>query len=220
MPLVPGGKVMMYLRGEAQSSDTLPILLHSQKRSLQFHVSCAIEEREDRTLHPSHPSQARERERGLSTAGQRASGPGGVPSGSAFWGFPELSHRHACMERFSLRLTLTGDCKPIFWLIWALCLCSRAASELWDLETRLPDHPAEAESYLCTQVALPPVGEEPLQIIGIEPLSSEKLVHHMLLFGNACCWRMMRGQYLHLLQEIQQQPRFTSSKAIHFCHKQ
>ena len=115
------------------------------------------------------------------------------------------------MERFSLRLALTGGCRPIFWLIWALCLCSWAASELWDLETRLPDHPAEAESYLCTQAALPPVGEEPLQIIGIEPLSSEKLVHHMLLFGNACCWRMMRGQYLHLLHEIQQQPRFISS---------
>jgi hypothetical protein len=45
----------------------------------------------------------------------------------------------------------------------------------------MPDFPVEhEEAYLCTAVPLP---EIPLKLVGIEPLSTQEVVHHMLLFG-------------------------------------
>ena len=45
----------------------------------------------------------------------------------------------------------------------------------------MPDHPAPPETYLCMRVNLPEANS--LKLTGIEPLSQEALVHHMLLFG-------------------------------------
>lgn len=47
----------------------------------------------------------------------------------------------------------------------------------------MPDHPAPAETYLCMRVDLPEASS--LKMTGIEPLSHEELVHHMLLFGES-----------------------------------
>lgn len=49
------------------------------------------------------------------------------------------------------------------------------------LEALMPEHATEhEEAYLCTSVPLP---DRPLKLVGIEPLSSQEVVHHMLLFG-------------------------------------
>ena len=53
--------------------------------------------------------------------------------------------------------------------------------QTWTIEAVMPEHPAPAESYLCKRVDLP--SESSLKLTGIEPLSQEALVHHMLLFG-------------------------------------
>lgn len=45
----------------------------------------------------------------------------------------------------------------------------------------MPEYQTDhAEMYLCTSVLLP---DEPLKLIGVEPLSKQEVVHHMLLFG-------------------------------------
>ena len=45
----------------------------------------------------------------------------------------------------------------------------------------MPEYQTDhAEMYLCTSVLLP---DEPLKLVGVEPLSKEEVVHHMLLFG-------------------------------------
>ncbi len=36
------------------------------------------------------------------------------------------------------------------------------------------------EAYLCMSVPLP---DRPLKLVGVEPLSRQEVVHHMLLFG-------------------------------------
>ena len=49
------------------------------------------------------------------------------------------------------------------------------------IDTLMPEYQTDhAEMYLCTSVLLP---DEPLKLVGVEPLSKEEVVHHMLLFG-------------------------------------
>ena len=49
------------------------------------------------------------------------------------------------------------------------------------LEALMPEYATEhEEAYLCTSVPLP---DRPLKLIGVEPLSKQEVVHHMLLFG-------------------------------------
>ena len=44
-----------------------------------------------------------------------------------------------------------------------------------------PEHPTDEEdAYLCTTIKLP---DRPLKLVGIEPTSDQRIVHHMLLFG-------------------------------------
>ena len=54
-------------------------------------------------------------------------------------------------------------------------------SNSWEIDAVMPEHPAPPETYLCMRVDLPEAGS--LKLTGIEPLSKEELVHHMLLFG-------------------------------------
>lgn len=52
------------------------------------------------------------------------------------------------------------------------------------LEALMPEYTTEhEEAYLCTSVPLP---DRPLKLVGVEPLSKQEVVHHMLLFG---AWR-------------------------------
>lgn len=45
----------------------------------------------------------------------------------------------------------------------------------------LPEHPtSEPDAYLCTSVPLP---DRPLKLVGIASNSDQRVVHHMLLFG-------------------------------------
>lgn len=74
-------------------------------------------------------------------------------------------------------------------LLWTVfcqvsTLTSGEESRNWQIEAVMPDHPAEAESYLCMRVDLPSEGS--IKLVGVEPLSSQELVHHMLLFGEIC----------------------------------
>ena len=56
-----------------------------------------------------------------------------------------------------------------------------SSSSITHIETLMPEYPTDhAEMYLCTSVLLP---DEPLKLVGVEPLSKEEVVHHMLLFG-------------------------------------
>lgn len=68
--------------------------------------------------------------------------------------------------------------------ILAICLpsLSQAATEatVRTVEVLVPEHPAEGEVYLCTRVPLPATSQ---RLVGIEPLSKEEVVHHMLLYG-------------------------------------
>lgn len=49
------------------------------------------------------------------------------------------------------------------------------------LEALMPEYATEhEEAYLCTSVPLP---DRPLKLVGVEPLSKQEVVHHMLLFG-------------------------------------
>ena len=49
------------------------------------------------------------------------------------------------------------------------------------IEALMPEYKTEhEEAYLCTSVLLP---DDPLKLIGVEPLSKQEVVHHMLLFG-------------------------------------
>lgn len=56
-----------------------------------------------------------------------------------------------------------------------------SGGQTWNIEAVMPDHPAPPETYLCMGVNLPDT--DSLKLTGIEPLSQEALVHHMLLFG-------------------------------------
>ena len=56
-----------------------------------------------------------------------------------------------------------------------------ATNQSWVVEAILPEHPAPPESYLCMRVDLP--STDSLKLVGVEPLSKEELVHHMLLYG-------------------------------------
>ena len=54
-------------------------------------------------------------------------------------------------------------------------------SSVVELDAIVPPHPTEHEDeYLCTAVELP---EKPMKLIGVESLSDQGTVHHMLLFG-------------------------------------
>ena len=56
-----------------------------------------------------------------------------------------------------------------------------SSSKITHIETLVPEyHTDHAEMYLCTSVLLP---DEPLKLVGVEPLSKQEVVHHMLLFG-------------------------------------
>ncbi len=49
------------------------------------------------------------------------------------------------------------------------------------IEALMPEyHTEHEEAYLCTSVLLP---DDPLKLVGVEPLSKQEVVHHMLLFG-------------------------------------
>lgn len=49
-----------------------------------------------------------------------------------------------------------------------------------------PEHSIdEPDAYLCTAVTLP---DRPLKLVGVQPTSDEKIVHHMLLFGGWGWW--------------------------------
>lgn len=55
----------------------------------------------------------------------------------------------------------------------------------WEVKAVLPEHPAPPESYLCMRVDLP--NQPSLKLVGVEPLSNQELVHHMLLYGKRTC---------------------------------
>lgn len=56
-----------------------------------------------------------------------------------------------------------------------------AAGETFELPVVFPEHPTDEEdAYLCTAIKLP---DQPLKLVGIEPTSDQRIVHHMLLFG-------------------------------------
>jgi hypothetical protein len=78
---------------------------------------------------------------------------------------------------------LEGPCRCVFIVLlwWSLHVAADAGSDMRKVEALMPDFPVEhEEAYLCTAVPLP---EIPLKLVGIEPLSTEEVVHHMLLFG-------------------------------------
>ena len=56
-----------------------------------------------------------------------------------------------------------------------------SAGRITHIDTLMPEYQTDhAEMYLCTSVLLP---DEPLKLVGVEPLSKQEVVHHMLLFG-------------------------------------
>ena len=56
-----------------------------------------------------------------------------------------------------------------------------SSGSITHIETLMPEYQTDhAEMYLCTSVLLP---DEPLKLVGVEPLSKQEVVHHMLLFG-------------------------------------
>jgi hypothetical protein len=58
---------------------------------------------------------------------------------------------------------------------------SSSSSSIVHIDALMPEKKVEhEEAYLCTSVQLP---ERPLKLVGVEPLSSQEVVHHMLLFG-------------------------------------
>lgn len=62
-----------------------------------------------------------------------------------------------------------------------------SSSSITHIEALMPEYPTDhAEMYLCTSVLLP---DEPLKLVGVEPLSKEEVVHHMLLFGESSCYK-------------------------------
>eukprot|EP00887_Chlorella_sp_A99_P001399 scaffold8.g1399.t1 len=57
-----------------------------------------------------------------------------------------------------------------------------AAAGEFELEARLPPFASnERDAYLCTSVQLP--DRRSLKLVGVDPLSRQEVVHHMLLFG-------------------------------------
>ncbi len=40
--------------------------------------------------------------------------------------------------------------------------------------------PQVEDAYICTTLPLP---EQPMKLVGVEPLAEQKVVHHILLFG-------------------------------------
>ena len=73
-------------------------------------------------------------------------------------------------------LSLSAPCKAA-----AAVNDSSRSGQTWKIEAVMPEHPAPPETYLCMRVELPDATS--LKLTGIEPLSHEALVHHMLLFG-------------------------------------
>ncbi len=84
---------------------------------------------------------------------------------------------------------------PLLWLLVGIQVCStqnstytyKSGGQTWNIEAVMPDHPAPPETYLCMRVNLPDA--DALKLTGIEPLSQEALVHHMLLYGELLCQR-------------------------------
>lgn len=73
-------------------------------------------------------------------------------------------------------------------LLLAACVinpCSAASGEdVQYIETRMPEFQVTKEdAYLCTAIALP---DEPLKLVGVEPLAKQEIAHHLLLFGTLC----------------------------------
>lgn len=61
----------------------------------------------------------------------------------------------------------------------------RSEASTVHIDALMPEHQTEhEEAYLCTSVLLP---DDPLKLIGVEPLSKQEVVHHMLLFGEFTC---------------------------------
>lgn len=48
------------------------------------------------------------------------------------------------------------------------------------VEVLIPEFKTDGEAYLCTRVPLP---DSPQRLIGVQPLSKQEVVHHMLLYG-------------------------------------
>ena len=70
---------------------------------------------------------------------------------------------------------------PLLALLAAVALLAGAGAEELDLDAIMPPYEANhRDAYLCTTVPLP---DRQLKLIGIEPLSKQDVVHHMLLFG-------------------------------------
>jgi hypothetical protein len=73
-------------------------------------------------------------------------------------------------------------------LACVLCALAAVAADGTDpnvqfIEARMGQFKVDHEdAYLCTAVPLP---DEPLKLVGIEPLAKQEIVHHMLLFGEA-----------------------------------
>lgn len=56
-----------------------------------------------------------------------------------------------------------------------------ASGAALELPVVFPEHPTDKQdAYLCTSIALP---DRPLKLVGVEPTSDQRIVHHMLLFG-------------------------------------
>lgn len=88
---------------------------------------------------------------------------------------------------FELSRRKRGGLLVISLSVFLLLRCIHTSSvehteeELHKVDALMPDYSVEhEEAYLCTAVPLP---DKPLKLVGIEPLSTQQVVHHMLLFG-------------------------------------
>lgn len=56
-----------------------------------------------------------------------------------------------------------------------------SGSDVQYIEARMPEFQVlKEDAYLCTAITLP---DEPLKLVGVEPLAKQEIAHHLLLFG-------------------------------------
>eukprot|EP00884_Botryococcus_braunii_P000484 jgi/Botrbrau1/10436/Bobra.0133s0043.1 len=90
-------------------------------------------------------------------------------------------------EDSEIMIDSLGLCRSLVVLLALFASCPQEAasadvsSEFHKVDALMPDYSVDhEEAYLCTAVPLP---DKPLKLVGIEPLSTQEVVHHMLLFG-------------------------------------
>ena len=78
------------------------------------------------------------------------------------------------------RLTGQLTCAVIALLLLASCVHSQHQNITIDAIVPAAYETHGTDQYVCFRVDLPPRG---LKIIGVDPLSTQDVVHHMLLYG-------------------------------------